>query len=505
MQKIKTALISVYHKDNLEKILYLLQKQEVRILSTGGTFEFIRSLGIEVEEVAGLTGFPSILDGRVKTLHPKVFGGILAKRNEDHLKQLATYEIPAIDLVIVDLYPFEKTVENTSDEEQIIEKIDIGGVSLIRAAAKNYREVLIAGSQAQYHELFQILEKNNGSSSLEERKIMAAKAFGVTMNYDSAIFRYFSGKDFPLVSSWIQYPVELRYGENPHQQAQFYGDFNQIFDKLSGKELSYNNLVDIDAALQLIAEFDPGQPIFAILKHTNPCGCGTGNTLEEAWVHALEADPVSAFGGILICNRTIEPAVAEKIDQIFFEVLLAPEYSGEALELLTKKKNRILLRTKHALNNGKVMKTILNGMLVQDADNNQTSCEKYQTVTLRTPEETEMKDLIFANKIVKHLKSNAIALVKNGQFLGGGNGQTSRVDATRHALEKAQRFGFDLKGAVMASDAFFPFPDSIELASDAGITAVIQPGGSIKDSLSVEFCNSRNIAMIQTGIRHFKH
>jgi phosphoribosylaminoimidazolecarboxamide formyltransferase / IMP cyclohydrolase len=505
MQKIKTALISVYHKDNLEKILYLLQKHEVRILSTGGTYDFIRSLGVEVEEVAGLTGFPSILDGRVKTLHPIVFGGILAKRNEDHLSQLASYDIPAIDLVIVDLYPFEKTVENTSNEDEIIEKIDIGGVSLIRAAAKNFGDVLIAGSQAQYHDLFQILEKNDCRSSLEERKIMAAKAFGVTMHYDSAIYRYFSGKDFPLVSSWITHPVELRYGENPHQQAQFYGDFNQIFEKLSGKELSYNNLVDIDAALQLIAEFDPGQPIFAILKHTNPCGCGTGNTVEEAWDRALAADPVSAFGGILISNATIDITVAEKIDQIFFEVLVAPKYTEEALQLLTKKKNRILLRTKEIINTGKVMKTILNGMLVQDADNSQTSGEEYQTVTLRTPDEAELKDLIFANKIVKHLKSNAIALVKNGQFLGGGNGQTSRVDATRHALEKAQRYGFDLKGAVIASDAFFPFSDSIELASDAGITAVIQPGGSIKDSLSTDFCNTRKIAMIHTGIRHFKH
>jgi len=378
-------------------------------------------------------------------------------------------------------------------------------VSLIRAAAKNFRDVLIAGSQTQYADLLSILENNGCSSSLEERKIMAANAFGVTMHYDSAIYRYFAGGDFPLVSALITRPVELRYGENPHQQAHFYGDYTQIFEKLSGKELSYNNLVDIDAAMQLMGEFEPEQAIFAILKHTNPCGCATGKTVGEAWNRALEADPVSAFGGVLICNQKIELSVAEKIDQIFFEVLLAPEFSPEALELLTKKKNRILLHIKKALDSGKMMKTVLNGLLIQDKDDPTAGLEAFKTVTVRKPDDAEMKDLIFAIKMVRHLKSNAIALVKNGQFLGGGRSQTNRIDATRQALEKAQHFGFDLKGAVMASDAFFPFPDSIEFASDAGITAVIQPGGSIKDSLSTDFCNSRNIAMINTGIRHFKH
>ncbi len=505
MRKIKTALVSVYHKDNLEKILYLLQKHQVRILSTGGTFEFIRSLGIEVEEVASLTGFPSILDGRVKTLHPKIFGGILAIRNEDHLAQLENYNIPPIDLVVVDLYPFEKTLENNSEEQEIIEKIDIGGVSLIRASAKNFNDVLIAGSQAQYDDLLRILEDNNGCSSLEDRKMMAAKAFGVTMHYDSAIYRYFSDGDFPLVSEWITHPVQLRYGENPHQQAHFYGNWNQTFEKLSGKELSYNNLVDIDSAIQLIAEFDEKQIVFAILKHTNPCGCSLGESVEEAWDLALEADPVSAFGGILISNQKIDFAAAQKINQIFFEVLVAKDFSLEALELLTKKSNRILLKLKQLPDSGKTMKTVLNGLLIQDSDYANSNFEAVKVVTKRSPSEAEFNDMKFANILVKHLKSNAIALVKNGQFLAGGNGQTSRVDATRHAIEKARHFGFDLNSAVLASDAFFPFPDSIELAADAGITAVIQPGGSIKDSLSTEYCDSRNIAMVHTGIRHFKH
>lgn len=505
MQKIKTALISIYYKDNLEDILRLLQKENVRILSTGGTYDFIRSLGIDAEEVAGLTGFPSILDGRIKTLHPKVFGGILAKRNDDHLGQLATYEIPPIDLVIVDLYPFEKTVENSSDENEIIEKIDIGGVSLIRAAAKNYQDVLIVGSQAQYADLLNILVAHGCGSTLEDRKSMATKAFGVTMHYDSAIYKYFAGGNFPLVSEWMTRPNALRYGENPHQQAYFYGDHSQIFEKLSGKELSYNNLTDIDSAMQLLNEFDESQAVFAILKHTNPCGCAIGKTVDEAWDRALEADPISAFGGVLICNQRIDFSVAEKIDHIFFEVLLAPDFSTEALELLTKKKNRILLSIKKSFKNAQMMKTALNGLLIQDVDDHKTDIEQLKTVTERVPDSSELADLIFANKIVKHLKSNAIALAKNGQFLGGGNGQTSRVDATRQAIEKAHQFGLDLKGAVMASDAFFPFPDSIEFAADAGITAVIQPGGSIKDSLSTDFCNARQIAMVNTGVRHFKH
>jgi phosphoribosylaminoimidazolecarboxamide formyltransferase/IMP cyclohydrolase len=502
---IKTALISVFHKDNLEPVLDLLDQYKVRIFSTGGTFKFIREKGFKVEEVADLTGYPSILDGRVKTLHPKVFGGILARREADHLHQLEQYDIPAIDLVIVDLYPFEKTVEETDDESAIIEKIDIGGVSLIRAAAKNYKDVLIVGSQDQYAECVEVLSKNNGATTFEERKTFAKKAFGVTMHYDGAIHRYFAGEDFPLLSKAFQHPTPLRYGENPHQSAKYYGNLEERFEKLSGKELSYNNLVDVDAAVNLMSEFIHDEPTFAVLKHTNPCGLATRSTVEAAWDAALAGDPVSAFGGILISNAEIDLETAKKIDQIFYEVLIAPKFSEEALNFLSSKKKRILLRIKHFGQNQKMLKTLLDGVIVQDSDQQAHQGKSLETVTKITPTEEQIADLIFANKLVKHLKSNAIALAKGRQLCGIGCGQTSRVDACRQSIEKAQHFEFDLRGAVMASDAFFPFPDSVELAHNAGITSVIQPGGSIKDQLSIDYCNENGLSMVFTGFRHFKH
>jgi phosphoribosylaminoimidazolecarboxamide formyltransferase/IMP cyclohydrolase len=505
IKKIQTALISVYHKDNLGPILELLDKYNVRIFSTGGTYHFIQEQGFPVEEVSDLTGYPSILDGRVKTLHPKVFGGILARREEDHLNQLREYDIPPIDLVIVDLYPFEKTVEETDDESTIIEKIDIGGVSLIRAAAKNFRDVVTVGSQDQYADLLYVLQENNGGISLEQRKMLARKAFGVTMHYDNAIHRYFAGEDYPLISTALPYPTPLRYGENPHQSARYYGKLDDRFEKLSGKELSYNNLVDVDAAVNLMAEFRDDEPTFAILKHTNPCGLATRPGVSEAWDAALAGDPVSAFGGILITNAEVDLPTAEKIDQIFYEVLIAPAFTVEARVFLAKKQKRILLKIKHFNQRPKMLKTLLDGVIVQDTDLKIHVPADLQTVTNRAPEAGQLADLIFANKLVKHLKSNAIALARNRQLCGIGCGQTSRVDACRQSIEKARHFGFDLNGAVMASDAFFPFPDSVELAHQAGITAVIQPGGSIKDQLSIDYCNENDLAMVFTGTRHFKH
>ena len=505
MRKIQNALISVYHKDKLEPILSLLDKNKVQIFSTGGTHQFIKAQGIEVEEVADLTGYPSILDGRVKTLHPKVFGGILARREDDHLAQLDQYDIPAIDLVIVDLYPFEKTVQESSDESTIIEKIDIGGVSLIRAAAKNYKDVVIVGSRDQYAVLESILKEKNGLTSLEERKMLAKKAFGVTMHYDNAIHRYFSDEDYPLITQSIQEAKALRYGENPHQSAKYYGDLESRFIKISGKELSYNNLVDVDAAVNLMSEFKDENPTFAILKHTNPCGLATRDSVSSAWDAALAGDPVSAFGGILICNAEIDLETASKIDTIFYEVLIAPSFSGEAEELLTKKKKRILLKIKHFKQHQKMMKTLLDGVIVQDSDLTAHKISGLNPVTNRKASENELKDLLFANKLVKHLKSNAIAMVRDQQLCGIGCGQTSRVDACRQSIEKAQHFKFDLHGSVMASDAFFPFPDSVELAHKAGVKAIVQPGGSIKDQLSIDYCNDHDLAMVFTGVRHFKH
>ena len=502
---IKNALISVYHKDHLEPLLHLLNKHKVRIFSTGGTYSFIKKQNIPVEEVAELTGYPSILDGRVKTLHPKLFGGILARREATHLEQLKQYNIPPIDLVIVDLYPFEKTVAETGDEASIIEKIDIGGVSLIRAAAKNFRDVAIVGSQSEYADLEQMLIQNGGGTTLEDRRLLAKKAFGVTMHYDQAIYRYFAGEDFPLITPSLQQPNTLRYGENPHQGAKFYGDLEARFEKLSGKELSYNNLVDIDAAVNLMAEFDGMEPSFAILKHTNPCGLATRSSVADAWDAALAGDPVSAFGGILISNSPIDLATAEKIDAIFYEVLIAPDFSAQAIELLTKKKNRVLLKIKHFGQHPKMMKTLLDGVIVQDTDLSIQEKKDLKMVTHRLPDDREAADLLFANKLVKHLKSNAIVLVKDRQLCGMGCGQTSRVDACRQAIEKARHFEFDLQGAVLASDAFFPFPDTVALAHEAGIRAVIQPGGSIKDQASIDYCNEHDLAMAFTGVRHFKH
>ncbi|MBQ2025149.1 MAG: bifunctional phosphoribosylaminoimidazolecarboxamide formyltransferase/IMP cyclohydrolase [Paludibacteraceae bacterium] len=503
-KKIKTALISVFHKENLDKIVLKLHAEGVRILSTGGTQNFVESLGVPCDAVEDLTSYPSILGGRVKTLHPKVFGGILCRRdNETDQAQIAQYEIPEIDLVIVDLYPFEKTVASGAPEQDIIEKIDIGGISLIRAAAKNFADVVIVASQAQYAPLMNMLEENGAQSSLEQRKFFAKEAFAVSSLYDSAIFNYFDDSN----NSAFRYAKDdaktLRYGENPHQKGYFYGNFDEMFEQLQGKEISYNNLLDIDSAINLIAEFD--DITFAILKHNNACGLASRATLLEAWNDALAGDPVSAFGGVLIANAPIDKATAEEINKIFFEVIIAPDYDMEALEILSQKKNRIILIQKQFNRPATQFRSLLNGVLVQDRDNSTEGAEQLSTVTEKEPTAAEIEDMIFANKIVKHTKSNAIVLAKNKQLCASGVGQTSRVDALRQAIEKAGTFNFDLNGAVMASDAFFPFPDCVEIASKAGVTAVIQPGGSIKDNLSVDYCNQNGIAMVTTGIRHFKH
>ncbi|MEE0972957.1 MAG: bifunctional phosphoribosylaminoimidazolecarboxamide formyltransferase/IMP cyclohydrolase [Paludibacteraceae bacterium] len=503
-KKIKTALISVFHKENLDKIVLKLHAEGVRILSTGGTQNFVESLGVPCDAVEDLTSYPSILGGRVKTLHPKVFGGILCRReNETDQAQIAQYEIPEIDLVIVDLYPFEKTVASGASEQDIIEKIDIGGISLIRAAAKNFADVVIVASQAQYAPLMDMLEENGAQSSLEQRKFFAKEAFAVSSLYDSAIFNYFDGGNASAFRYAKDDAKTLRYGENPHQKGYFYGNFDEMFEQLQGKEISYNNLLDIDSAINLISEFD--DITFAILKHNNACGLASRPTLLEAWNDALAGDPVSAFGGVLIANAPIDKATAEEINKIFFEVIIAPDYDMDALEILSQKKNRIILIQKPFARPEKQFRSLLNGVLVQDRDNSTEGAEQLKTVTEKEPTSAEIEDMIFANKIVKHTKSNAIVLAKNKQLCASGVGQTSRVDALRQAIEKAGTFNFDLNGAVMASDAFFPFPDCVEIASKAGVTAVIQPGGSIKDNLSVDYCNENGIAMVTTGIRHFKH
>jgi phosphoribosylaminoimidazolecarboxamide formyltransferase/IMP cyclohydrolase len=455
--------------------------------------------------VEDLTSYPSILDGRVKTLHPKIFGGILARREADHQAQLGEYDIPEIDLVIVDLYPFEDTVKSTDDEKAIIEKIDIGGIALIRAAAKNYQDVVIVSSKNEYSYLEDLL-KNNGASSLAERKYLATKAFATSSHYDTAIYSYFN-RDLTDRSFKRSYPqsIALRYGENPHQSAHFHGELTDMFDKLSGKDLSFNNLVDVDAAVSLMAEFKDDRPTFAILKHTNACGIASRNTISEAWDAALAGDPVSAFGGILISNSEIDLATAEKINEIFYEVVIAPSFSAEAKELLTKKKKRVLLKIKHFGVQKKSYKSLLNGVITQDYDQAQETVESFESKTEKSPSESQLKDLVFANKCVKHLKSNTIVLVKDDQLLGMGCGQTSRVDACKQAILKAKHFGFELEGSVMASDAFFPFPDCVEIAHKEGIKAVVQPGGSIKDQLSIDYCNSNEVAMVFTGTRHFKH
>lgn len=503
--KIKNALVSVYYKDNLAPLIRLLDRLGVTLYSTGGTEAFIKELGVAVERVEDLTGYPSILGGRVKTLHPNVFGGILSRRPlADDKAQLDQYHIPEIDLVIVDLYPFEETVASGASEQDVIEKIDIGGISLIRAAAKNFNDVVIISSKDDYTLLEEILAENDGHTTLAQRKLFAAKAFNVSSHYDTAIFNYFNeDQGLPVLKQSELRAQVLRYGENPHQQGVFYGKLDDMFDKLNGKELSYNNLVDIDAAVALIDEFDA--PTFAILKHTNACGVASRPTLAQAWADALAGDPVSAFGGVLICNREVDAATAAEINKLFFEVLIAPSFAADALKILKAKKNRILLQRKEVALPQKQIKTLLNGVIAQDKDSVIEGPDQMEPVTNRKPSSAELEDLFFANKIVKHTKSNTIVLAKNGQLLASGVGQTSRVDALRQAIAKATHFGFDLQGAAMASDAFFPFPDCVEIAADAGIGVVLQPGGSIKDKESVDMANQKGIAMVTTGVRHFKH
>ena len=503
-KQIRKALVSVYHKEKLDEIIRKLHAEGVEFISTGGTKSFIESLGIPCEAVEDLTGYPSILGGRVKTLHPKIFGGILNRReNEQDQAQTAQYEIPGIDLVIVDLYPFEETVASGACEADIIEKIDIGGISLIRAAAKNYNDVIIVASQAQYEPLLNLLNEKGAESTLEERRWFAKEAFAVSSHYDSAIFNYFDGENPSAFRCSENNAKVLRYGENPHQRGFFFGRFNDMFEQIQGKEISYNNLLDIDAAINLINDFD--DITFAILKHNNACGIASRPTVLEAWKDALAGDPVSAFGGVLVTNAVIDKAAAEEITKIFFEVIIAPDYDVDALEILGQKKNRIILILKENKVRKVQFRSLLNGVLVQDRDLHTEVPAELKAMTEKTPTEREVEDLLFANKIVKHSKSNAIVLAKNKQMCASGVGQTSRVDALEHAIEKAHSFDFDLQGAVMASDAFFPFPDCVQIAHEAGITAVIQPGGSIKDQESVDCCNKNGVAMVSTGFRHFKH
>ena len=506
--KITSALISVFDKEGLAPIVEELNRQGVTIYSTGGTEKFIRDLGIEVVAVEDITSYPSILGGRVKTLHPKVFGGILNRQNTAaDQEELAQYEIPQIDLVIVDLYPFEKTVASGASEQDIIEKIDIGGISLIRAAAKNFADVLCVSDKNDYQEVLDLLVSTQGAPSREDRKRFATKAFQISSHYDSAIFNYFNAdtKASTALKLSQQEAKTLRYGENPHQEGTFYGTLNELLEQVHGKEVSYNNLLDIDAAVNLMLEFYEGAPTFAILKHNNACGFATREKLVDAYEAALAGDPVSAFGGVLIANKTIDFTTAEKINDLFCEVVIAPSFDAQALELLKSKKNRILLIQKEAKLEDKTIRTCLNGYLVQDRDNVTDGEEHLSTATDIAPSKEEIQDLLFASKICKHTKSNTIVLVKNGQLLASGTGQTSRVDALRQAIEKASSFGFDLNGAVMASDAFFPFPDCVEIAYTAGVRSVIQPGGSIKDQLSIDYCNAQKMSMVFTGIRHFKH
>jgi phosphoribosylaminoimidazolecarboxamide formyltransferase/IMP cyclohydrolase len=505
-KKITRALISVFYKDNLEPIIHALASTGVEFVSTGGTQDFIEKLGYAVTPVEKLTGYPSIFGGRVKTLHPAVFGGILFRRDHPQdTSEAQQYNIGPLDLVIVDLYPFEETVAKGGSEEDIIEKIDIGGISLIRAAAKNFNDVLIVSSRDQYADLLNLLQHNKGESTLAERKTFAAKAFNVTSHYDTAIFNYFN-QEQQLTSLKVSETNGrvLRYGENPHQKGVFYGDLDAYFEQLNGKELSYNNLVDVDAAINLVAEF-ANQTAFVIIKHTNACGVATAPTVKEAYLKAFAADTTSAFGGVLITNKPVDISAAEEINKLFFEILIAPDYDQEALDLLKTKKNRMVLRQKLQPTVGKQFKNLLNGVIEQDADSKTDSVDDLKTVTKREPTQSQINALLFASKIAKHTKSNTIVLAVDGQLLASGVGQTSRVDSLKQAIEKAASFGFELKGSVMASDAFFPFPDCVEIANQAGIEAVIQPGGSIKDKDSIDYCDQHNMAMVLTGFRHFKH
>ena len=505
LKKIRTALISVFYKTGIDTIVDLLKQNGVQIYSTGGTYDFIKPLDPTVKTVESLTGYPSILGGRVKTLHPKVFGGILGRGSLDSdQREMQEYDIPAFDLVIVDLYPFEETVAKTEDAGQIIEKIDIGGISLIRAGAKNFNDVLIVPSQKHYDELIQLLQNQNGETSLGDRRRFAAYAFGVSSHYDNAIMNWFVKDDEKQPLRICEEDgTPLRYGENPHQKGTFHGDLDAMFEKLHGKELSYNNLLDLDAGLNLIREFDG--PTFAILKHNNPCGLACRPTVREAYLAALAGDPVSAFGGVLVCNRPIDLEAAEEINKLFIEVIVAPEYQDGVLDLLFSKKNRVVLRLKADQYKPQTVKTALNGYLVQDRDLHTETVEDFKVVTTKSPTAAEVDDMVFANKIVKHSRSNAIVLARNGQLCASGIGQTSRVDALRQAIEKAKPFSFDLNGAVLASDAFFPFKDCVELAHEAGITAIVQPGGSVRDQESIDCCNQHGISMVFTGFRHFRH
>jgi len=534
-KKIKSALISVFYKDGLDKIVKKLHEEGVKIYSTGGTQQFIESLGLPCIAVESLTGHPSILGGRVKTLHPLVFGGILGRRdNEKDRQEMEQYHIPEIDLVIVDLYPFEETVASTKEDQAIIEKIDVGGPSMIRGAAKNHQDVVVVASRTEYALLGQLLDEQKGVTSLEQRRSLAARAFEVCAHYDVVIAKYFTGAGAPLGDATggaasgsgphggtsgqgvasvggqggyflesVPDPRSLRYGENPHQAARFYGKLDELFEQVNGKELSYNNLVDVDAAVQLIQEFTGGGAVFSIIKHTNPCGIAIRPTLKQAWDAALAGDPESAFGGVLACNVPVDKATAEAIHEIFFEVLIAPAFDADALEVLRSKKNRILLRQKERLSYTSQYKYMLNGVLLQQHD--EGSFAAWKEVGGRNPDKAEKEDLEFANIVCKHLKSNAIALVKNKQLIGKGCGQTSRIDSLRQAIGKAGQFQFDLHGAVLASDAFFPFSDCVQIAHAAGIGAFIQPGGSIRDKDSIEYCVQHKLAMVITEMRHFKH
>tara|TARA_R110002124_G_scaffold101230_3_gene248683 strand:- start:6001 stop:7533 length:1533 start_codon:yes stop_codon:yes gene_type:complete len=504
---IKSALISVFHKDGLQPLVEKLNEQNVTIYSTGGTEKFIKNLGIQVTPVEDVTSYPSILGGRVKTLHPKVFGGILNRQNHiDDVAEMKEFQIPQLDLVIVDLYPFEKTVASRASEEDIIEKIDIGGISLIRAAAKNFKDTVIISSMEQYNDFLSLISENNGSTTLSDRKKLAAKAFNISSHYDTAIFNYFnSNHEEPVLKISETKGQVLRYGENPHQKGFFFGSLEAMFDKLHGKELSYNNLLDVDAAVNLMAEFKGEAPTFAVLKHNNACGFAQRKTIKQAYVDALAGDPVSAFGGILIANTKIDKKTAEEIHKLFCEVVIAPSYTEDALTVLKGKKNRIILIQKEVDLPKTTVRTCLNGALVQDKDFITDTLKDLTYATNNKPTESQLEDLLFASKLCKNTKSNTIILVKNKQLLAGGTGQTSRVDALNQAIEKAKNFNFDLNKSVMASDAFFPFPDCVEIAGNAGITSVIQPGGSIKDQLSIDYCNNNNISMVLTGTRHFKH